>query len=143
MPFFVETDTRGVATAFYNDSVNVVPATALPISDALWEDWISKSSTHRWDGTKLVALPPEPPPPQPIPTITPRQLELWLLSRGVLAQVNALIDALPEPDQTVAKIEWKRSSVFEYKHPLVQLLGAAVGLTEQDIEAGFREAALL
>lgn len=83
------------------------------------------------------------PPPTPVPSITPRQLRLWLLSRGMLAQVPTLIDAMLEPDKTVAQIEWEFATVFDHQHPFMQALGAAVGLTEQDIEAGFREAALL
>jgi|GEM_PF-747880 len=90
----------------------------------------------------------EPPPVElvinePVPTITPRQLRLWLLSRGLLAQVPTLIDATPEPDKSVAQIEWEFATVFEHNNPLVLALGAAVGMTAEDIEAGFREAAKL
>lgn len=88
------------------------------------------------------------PPAQPelpilVPTITPRQLRLWLLSRGLLAQVPMLIDAMPEPDKSVAQIEWEFATVFEHTHPFMQALGSAIGLSSDDIEAGFREAALL
>lgn len=81
--------------------------------------------------------------PDYIPTITPRQLRLWLLSRGLLAQVPMLIDAMPEPDKSVAQIEWEFATVFDHNNLLVMALGSAVGLSSDDIEAGFREAALL
>lgn len=87
--------------------------------------------------------PDQPELPAPIPSITPRQLRLWLLSRGLLAQVPTLIEAMPEPDKTVAQIEWEFATVFDHRHPFMQALGAAVGLSAEDIEAGFREAAQL
>jgi len=80
---------------------------------------------------------------EPVPMITPRQLRLWLLSRGLLAQVPALIEAMPEPDRSVAQIEWEFATVFEHDHPFMKALGSAVGMTDKDIEAGFREAAKL
>jgi len=80
---------------------------------------------------------------EPVPTITPRQLRLWLLSRELLSQVPMLIEAMPESDKSVAEIEWEFATVFEHRHPFMMALAAAVGMSAEDIEAGFREAALL
>jgi len=91
---------------------------------------------------------PEPLPPQPPPAaVTRRQLRLWLVRHGyTFAQVEALIDALPEPQRTEARIEWQDATQFERGHPLLrQLAGALLRLDKEALDAAldaaFREAA--
>ena len=93
---------------------------------------------------------PEPLPPQPPPAaVTRRQLRLWLVRHGyTLAQVEALIEALPEPQRTEARIEWGDATQYERGHPLLrQLAGALLKLDKEELDAtldrAFREAAAL
>ena len=93
---------------------------------------------------------PEPLPPQPPPAaVTRRQLRLWLVRHGyTLAQVEALIDALPEPQRTEARIEWQDATQYERGHPLLrQLAGQLLKKEGKELDAAldeaFRQAAAL
>ena len=86
---------------------------------------------------------PEPlPPPPPPAAVTRRQLRLWLIRNGfTLAQVEALIDALPEPQRAEARIEWEDATQFERSHPLLrQLAGALLKLEGAKLDAALDEA---
>ena len=83
-------------------------------------------------------------PPEPVPQIvTMRQARLALLGAGLLSQVDAAIDALPEPQKSAARIEWDYSSEVHRSRAFVQQLGAALGLTNQQLDALFTQAAKL
>lgn len=72
----------------------------------------------------------------PLPSITPRQLRLALVFAGVdLANIDAVIDTLPEPTKTMTKIEWEYAIDFERSNVMVAALGAALGLTNAQIDA--------
>ena len=93
---------------------------------------------------------PEPLPPQPPPAaVTRRQLRLWLVRSGyTLAQIEALIDALPEPQRTEARIEWEDATQYERGHPLLrQLAGQLLKKEGKELDAAldeaFRQAAAL
>lgn len=94
---------------------------------------------------EIAALPP--PAPVPMPTITRRQLRLALLNRfGVTAsQVEAKIaDMTGTPiEREAAMIEWQDATTYERNHRLVIALGAALGLTEAQIDAAWMEAATI
>ena len=86
---------------------------------------------------------PEPPAPPPPPAaVTRRQLRLWLVRNGyTLAQVEALIEALPEPQRTEARIEWQDATLFERGHPLLrQLAGALLGLESAALDTALDQA---
>jgi len=56
--------------------------------------------------------------------------------------VEAAIDAIEdETDREVARIEWEYATTFERSHPLVNQIGAALGLTPEQIDAMWAEAA--
>lgn len=95
-----------------------------------------------------VELPPEPGPmvlpPAPPPPLTARQLRLWLLSRGITrAMVEAKLADLPEPVREAAEIEWEYSTEYLRDHPLIVQIGAAFGMSVEDIDAAWPEAAAL
>lgn len=84
--------------------------------------------------------------PEPaIPPLTARQLRLGLVLNGLsLEQVEATIDGIDDPqDRAVAKIEWEYASQFERDHPLLQQVGAALGLTEEQIDSMWEQALTL
>jgi len=81
---------------------------------------------------------------QQIPqVVTMRQARLALLGAGLLAQVDAAIEALPEPQKSAARIEWDYSSEVHRDRAFVQQLGAALGLTDQQLDDLFTQAAAL
>ena len=83
-------------------------------------------------------------PPAVVPqVVTMRQARLALLGAGLLAQVDAAIDALPEPQKSAARIEWDYSSEVHRNHPFVQQLGHALGLNDEQLDALFTQAATL
>lgn len=91
-------------------------------------------------------LPPEPAPvvPPPLmPTLTRRQLRLWLLAAGKEdADVRAAIATIPdERARKAAIIEWEDSTVFQRVHPLIEPIATMLGLDTPDvIDAAWREA---
>lgn len=99
---------------------------------------------YTWDGVQWVAPAPADPEPTPVPkVVTMRQARLALLAAGLLPQVEAAINALPDPPRTAARIEWDYSNEVHRDKPFVQMLGTALGLTGEQLDALFIEAAQL
>lgn len=86
-------------------------------------------------------LAPKPAPPPT--TVSMRQARLALLAAGLLQSVEASISALPEPQQTAARIEWDYSSEVYRDKPFVLMLAAALDLTGEQIDNLFITAANL
>lgn len=81
-------------------------------------------------------------PPEVLPPITKRQLRLTLVRNGIaLALVEAAIASMPEGlPKEEAKIEWDDASAFNRNHPTLLLIAGALGLTEAQVDAMWREA---
>lgn len=111
-----------------------VPGT-VELIDGVW--------TQRWnvrDATpeELAALKP------PVPyEVTMRQARLALLGIGVLDQVASAIEALEGVERETARIEWNHSSVVHRDSPLVAIMGAALGLDDEQLNQLFITAAAL
>lgn len=74
----------------------------------------------------------------PTPALTRRQLRLGLLALGFTKkQIGDIIATLPEPDRSVATIEWEDSSTYERAHPLVAQIATALGLTTEALDAAW------
>lgn len=85
-----------------------------------------------------------PPVVTAVPSIvTMRQARLALLADGKLAAVETAINALPEPQRSAARIEWDYSSEVHRDRAFVQMLGAALGLDSDALDALFTQAASL
>ena len=79
-----------------------------------------------------------------VPTsVSARQIRLWLLRQGIsLAAVDAAIDAIPDQLQRDSvRVEWDYAPYVERSHPMLVPLAAALGLTEQQVDQAFVEAA--
>ena len=76
-------------------------------------------------------------------SVTMRQARLALHAAGLLAGVEAALDALPEPPRTSARIEWDYSSEVYRNKPFVVMLGQALDLTDEQIDDLFITAATL
>lgn len=83
---------------------------------------------------------PYTPPARPAPPLNPRRLRLGLVTNGfALEQVEAAIAAIEDPQQReIASIEWEYAPEFERDHPLIAQIGAALGLTGQQIDDMWR-----
>lgn len=76
--------------------------------------------------------------------VTRRQARQALLLAGLLDDVQAALDAIPDPlERRMAQIEWDDAQEFERHRPLVLTLAAAMGLDEQALDALFVTAAAL
>jgi hypothetical protein len=62
------------------------------------------------------------------------QLELeGVTEDGILA----IIDTLPEPNKTIAKVSFKRATFFERSNPLLALVGQAYGFDDDKLDEIF------
>jgi hypothetical protein len=99
-----------------------------------------------WQGSTLengliVAGPPIPPA---VPTqVTMRQARLALLAAGKLSAVDTAIAALSSPQKEEAQIEWDYSSTVERNSAIVALLGPALELDDEALDALFTAASKL
>jgi hypothetical protein len=75
--------------------------------------------------------------PPPITSVTPRQARLALLSAGLLDAAQAAVDAA----DPATKITWEYASVFEREDPMILAIGAGLGLTSEQIDTLFTNAA--
>lgn len=91
------------------------------------------------DGYELVEDIPQSAPIVPA-RVTMRQARLALHAAGLLVQVEAAIEALPEPNRTVARIEWDYASEVHRASEFVTLLGAALELDKQSLDDLFLKA---
>jgi hypothetical protein len=116
------------------------------------------TNTVRWDGT----TPWTPPdgatimllevaldagytyairPPSVPDAVQPVQLRTWLLYAGKLDQVDALIDGIPDPMQRAeAKQRWDYTLTIPRTHPMVIMIGDALGMTDAEMDAAFIQA---
>lgn len=76
--------------------------------------------------------------------LSARQLRLGLLQIGIKpSQVDAAIAGLPEEQKEAAEIEWTYASQYQRDHYLIGLLAASFGLTEEAVDAAWRDAQAL
>ena len=102
-------------------------AVEIPADTAYGHGWT-------WDGSTFV----EPTPVVSVPkSITPRQCRLILLQQDLLASVEAMIAQQDE----ATRITWEFASEFKRDDPLLNQLGIALGLTQQQIDEFFIAAA--
>lgn len=97
----------------------------------------------RWQAEGNTPAPADPVVPAVPQIVTMRQARLALLGAGLLSQVETAINALPEPQRSAARIEWDYSSEVHRGRAFVQQLGASLGLTDQQLDALFTQAAAL
>lgn len=78
-------------------------------------------------------------------TISARQVRLWLVENNIsLSAVQDVIDAIVDAQlKQKTQIEWEFAPYIERTHPLIEGLGASLGLAAADIDAGFIAASQL
>lgn len=121
---------NGAQLPEYNPALAVVDLTDHPDVN---EGWIV-------DGTTFV--PPTDRPRVP-DSITMRQARRCLRLRGLLDAVQPAIDSLPDPDREDAQIDWDYSATVERDRGFVLQVAQALGLSDQQLDELFIEAATL
>jgi hypothetical protein len=97
-----------------------------------------------WASTQWVTQSALPTPAPAVPvSVTQRQARLALNQAGKLSAVDAAIAALPDPQNTGARIEWEYASTIDRNSALVATLGVALGITDADMDALFVSASAL
>lgn len=137
-------DRLGVYTGFVD--IDDIYAPLPPYSTMIEPPEVAAGKVAIFTGNGWIeAEPPEVlPPVVHVPaSITMRQARLQLHAIGKLTAVQDAINQLPEPPKTSAQIEWDYAAVVERASPFVALLTPALGLSDEDMDDLFREAAKL
>lgn len=83
-------------------------------------------------------------PPDPIADVTPRQIRQAMIISGIsLTSIETALSSLPEPTQSLARVEWEYSIAFQRNRPLVIQMGAMLGFTSGQLDAVWKLAASL
>lgn len=90
---------------------------------------------------QLAAAQPSVATPTSSLSVSPLQARKALKAAGLLAQVQAMVAAAPEDDDI--RLAWDWALTWERDSPFVATLGAALGLTAEQIDALFTQAAAL
>jgi len=70
--------------------------------------------------------------------ITARQLRLQLVLNGFnLNTIDLIIDSLPEPNKSIAKVSWEYATTFEREHQMLGLIAQQIGITETELDTIF------
>lgn len=115
------------------------PTDLVEVDDDLYRSLLGKQIEVGPDGMPRVYVPP-PGVPVP-PSVTMRQARLALLAAGKLALVDGAIAALASPEREAAQIEWEYGSHVERSSPIVEMLGPALDLDAEAMDALFIDAA--
>jgi hypothetical protein len=73
---------------------------------------------------------------QEIADVTPRQMRQAMILSGIsIPSIEAAIQTLPEPNRSLAQVEWEYSIAFKRSNPLVAMIGVVVGKTPAEIDS--------
>lgn len=75
--------------------------------------------------------------------ISARQARIALLSIGKLSLVQEAISQLASPDKEVAEVTWEYATEIDRLNPFVSMLGAGLGMSDDEIDELFVQGALL
>lgn len=95
---------------------------------------------YEWVEVAYKAPLPDVPTPSVVQVpaaITMRQARLALLGAGLLDDIDAAINALPNPQKEAARIEWEYSAEVQRHNGFVSVLAPMLGLTEAQTDALF------
>lgn len=85
-------------------------------------------------------------PPVVVPqSISPRQIRLWFIQNNIpLSTVENAINSIENNVlRETTKVEWEYSPYVERNHPMINTLGAILGLIPEQIDQAFISASIL
>ena len=83
-------------------------------------------------------------PVNPLPDITPRQFrQAFVLAGKSLSDVDAFIQTLPEPQRSLAFVEWEYSTAFQRNNRMLNELAPAFGISQEQLDDIFKLGATL
>lgn len=82
-------------------------------------------------------------PPTPLPDLLPYQFWAMVEISGKRNDLNAFVDALPGNQKIVAKAKLEHTLSFRRNNPLVESARQAIGLTDEELNALWLQAAAL
>ena len=91
------------------------------------------------DAIDVIQTPEEPPVPQ---SVTPRQIRLALIDRGIMPeQITAMLSGIEDTVlRAKALAEWEFASEVKRTHPLIAQLAGALEFGAEDVDDVFRKA---
>lgn len=112
-----------------------IPAEAIEISQADYDQSISDMSYRRWENGKLVEFTP-PEPEIVFPVLSKRQFGRMLIELGIdrdvlVAQINAIYTG---KELAIALNDFNEATQYERTHPLVGALGSQLGYTPKQMD---------
>ena len=67
--------------------------------------------------------------------VTPRQMRVALIMSGTsIASIEAMIAALPEPDQSIVRTTWEYSTYFDRNNEILNSMAANLGLSQTEVD---------
>ena len=136
MRVFVITDNVIERVLEANDIASV--ATMFPNSEVIEAD--GSDAWASWRRVNGEWKPPGTVPSVPV-AVTMRQARLALHAAGIYSLVDGAIASLEEPGRTTAQIEWEYATELRRDHQLIAMIGAGLGMTEEEIDSLFSSAA--
>ena len=140
--WFVIVDGSGAAVSLGTVVADPLPEglSAVALSEA--DSALLRDGRGTWDDTtrSVVAL------PQPVPeSVEARQLRAWLIVNGHDPDaIAAAIDAVADPVQrALTRNEWEYATSYTRRHPMFEAFVRVTGLSADQIDQAFREAATL
>jgi hypothetical protein len=94
-----------------------------------------KTARDIWQGGQWVDAEPEA-----VEVVNMAQARLALFEAGHLSKVDPIIDAMPEPQQSMARIEWEYRPTVVKTSLLTQTLAAEIPLTAEQVTQLFNRA---
>lgn len=108
---------------------------------------IQQAATEMWTADAIAACkaanPWVPPPPPQMPELQPYQFFAMLEISGKKAALDAFIDALPAQEKAVARAKLDHAFTFHRQNDLVLDAQQAIGLTGEQLDALWTQAAAL
>lgn len=97
-----------------------------------------KTARDIWDGQKWIDA-----EPLPVLVVDMAQARLALINAGHLDKVEPIIEAMPEPQKSAARIEWEYRARVRRDSDLTQAIAAAIPLSDEEMDQLFTTAATL
>ncbi len=111
------------------------------------EDLAQRSVVLEEDGVVVTRVwVPIPIQPPSVPeSISPRQIRLWFIQNNIpLSTIETAINNIEDSIlRETTRVEWEYSPYVERNHPMINTLGAALGLTPEMIDQAFITASSL